>query len=89
MLLQNGDQVFDIGDQYFDRFMTGYILPSNHKALVGNWANAGLMSPRIKPLNTRRWPNAGLMLGQRRRRWANINSALGQRLVFAGNCRVQ
>ena len=29
-------------------------------------------------------PNAGLMLGQRRRRWANINPALGQRLVLAG-----
>ena len=36
------------------------------------------------PANTRRGPNAGLMLGQRRRRWANINPALGPRLVLAG-----
>ena len=35
------------------------------------------------PANTRRWPNADLMLGQRRRRWTNIKSALGHRLVFA------
>ena len=40
-------------------------------------------SPYI-PVNTRRLPNAGLMLGQRRRRWANIKAALGERLVFAG-----
>ena len=36
------------------------------------------------PANTRRWPNAGLMLSHRLRRWANIRSALGQCLVFAG-----
>ena len=36
------------------------------------------------PANTTRWPNAGLMLAQRRRRWANISPALGQRVVFAG-----
>ena len=35
------------------------------------------------PANTRRWTNAVLMLGQRRRRWANINTTLGHRLVFA------
>ena len=35
------------------------------------------------PANTRRWPNAGLILCQRRRRWANIKPALGQRLLFA------
>ena len=34
--------------------------------------------------NTRRWPNAGLILGQRRRRWLSIKSALGQCLVFVG-----
>ena len=28
------------------------------------------------PANTRRWTNAGLMLGQRRRRWTNIKPAL-------------
>ena len=32
------------------------------------------------PANTRRWINAGLMLG--RQRWANINPALVQCLVF-------
>ena len=36
------------------------------------------------PANTRRRPNAELMLGQSRRRWANINPTLGQGLVFAG-----
>ena len=36
--------------------------------------------------NTTRWPNAGLMLAQRRRRWANISPALVQRVVFAGRC---
>ena len=39
---------------------------------------------RLYPTNTRRWPNGGLMLGQRRRRWANISPTLGQRFVFAG-----
>ena len=36
------------------------------------------------PRDARRWPNAGLMLHQRRRRWANINPALGQHLAIAG-----
>ena len=36
------------------------------------------------PVNTRRWDNVGLMLGQRRRRWANIKPTLSQRFVFAG-----
>ena len=36
------------------------------------------------PANMRRWPNVGLLLGQRRRRWANSKSTLGQRLMFAG-----
>ena len=36
------------------------------------------------PANTKRLPNAGLMMGQRRRRWHNIKQALGDRLVFAG-----
>ena len=36
------------------------------------------------PADRSRWPNAGLMLGQRRRRWASISPALGRRLVFAG-----
>ena len=33
------------------------------------------------PANTICWPNAGLLLAQRRSRWANISPALGQRLV--------
>ena len=33
---------------------------------------------------TRDWPNAGLMLDQRRRRCANIKPAMGQRPVLAG-----
>ena len=32
----------------------------------------------------RRWPSAGLLLGQRRRRCVNSKPALGQRLMFAG-----
>ena len=45
--------------------------------------NLAMVQSRI-PTNTIRWPNAGLMLAQRRRRWANISPALGQRVVFAG-----
>ena len=36
------------------------------------------------PANTICWPNAGLMLAQRRRRWDNFKPALGQQIVFAG-----
>ena len=36
------------------------------------------------PISTRRWPNVGLVLCQRRRQWANIYPPLGQRLVFVG-----
>ena len=32
-------------------------------------------------------PNAGLMLGQRRRRCTKLKQTLGQRLVFAGKLR--
>ena len=32
--------------------------------------------------NTTRWPNVGLMLGQRRRRWANISPTVGQRVCW-------
>ena len=31
----------------------------------------------VSPANTRRWPNAALLLADRRRRWANSNPALG------------
>ena len=51
------------------------------------WVSRALYSLLTQALispDTRRWPNAGLMLGQRRRRWANINTVLAQRLVFAG-----
>ena len=41
---------------------------------------------RCSPANTRRWPNVGLTLGQRRRRWANVSPTFDQRLVFAGLC---
>ena len=34
-------------------------------------------------VNTRRSPNAGLMLGQSRRRWAIIKPTLSELLVFA------
>ena len=46
---------------------------------------AGL-SPLLYQADSSRWPNAGLMLGQRRRRWHNIKPALGQRLLFTGMC---
>ena len=36
------------------------------------------------PANTRHSPNAGPMLGQRRRRWINIGPALDQSIVFSG-----
>ena len=36
------------------------------------------------PANTRRWPNVGVMLGQRRRRWTGITSTLFQCFVPAG-----
>ena len=38
----------------------------------------------ITQKNTRRSPNVGTMLGQRRRRLANIVPTLSERLVFAG-----
>ena len=34
------------------------------------------------PANARRWTNADLLLGQRRRRWTNIKSTVIQCLVF-------
>ena len=40
------------------------------------------------PSNTRKSPNADLMLGQRRRRWTNIKSALGSSTLFAWNAAV-
>ena len=56
-------------------------------ALVQRQVNAVLLLALSEdnPVNTRRSPNAGSMLGQRRRRWANIEPALGECLVIAGN----
>ena len=36
------------------------------------------------PANTRRLPNVGTMLDQRRRRWANVVLTLGECFVFVG-----
>ena len=38
--------------------------------------------------NTRRWPNAGLMLAHRLRRWSNISPVLGYRVVFGATLNV-
>ena len=45
--------------------------------LVGGNVRRGL------PGNTTHSPNAGTILGQRRRRWPNNVPALGERLLFA------
>ena len=37
-----------------------------------------------RPADTRRWPNIGSLLGQRRRRSPTINPTLGQRLCLLG-----
>ena len=50
-------------------------------SLCVKFAHKGILRWMI-PANTRRWVDAGLMLGQRRRRWANLKSALAQRHVF-------
>ena len=50
-----------------------------HATLDQRWANNC-----VHTANTRRRPNAGLMLAHRLRRWANISPALGQRLVLLG-----
>ena len=47
---------------------------------LGLYRNISVLSPA----DTRRWPNVGSMLGQRRRRWPSIKPTLGQRLVSAG-----
>ena len=36
------------------------------------------------PADTRPWPVAGLLLGQRRRRWTNIDSTSDQRVLLSG-----
>ena len=42
------------------------------------------VDPFTVPANTRRSPNVGSLLGQRRRRCANIESTLSEGLVFVG-----
>ena len=60
---------------------------SNHRDTLQGFRSGyvwlRVSSARV-PANTRRSPNAGLMLGQRRRRWANIKLALDKLLAFAG-----
>ena len=58
-----------------------------HKHLVYGYNNTFDNDEIIKKwfqANTRRWPNVGLTLSQRRRRWANVSKILGQRLVLVG-----
>ena len=38
--------------------------------------------------NSRRWPNAGLLLAHRLRRWPNISPVLGSRVVFGATLNV-
>ena len=46
-------------------------------------------SPSIEQAsNTRRWPNARLLLAYRLRRWANISPVLGYRVVFDATLKV-
>ena len=52
------------------------------KMLIYLHENKGAIM-RVKP-NTKRSPNVGIMLVQRRRRWTNIVLTLGERLGFAG-----
>ena len=62
----------------------------NDQKLVRRWLNAGeynllelYRTSTQQPTNTRRDPNAGLLLGQRRRRWNTIHPALAKHIVFA------
>ena len=59
-----------------------------HRQEVNERSDAPLLHVRYhgtSPAHTRRLPNAGLWLGQRRRRCANIEPTLGQRLAFSGS----
>ena len=59
---------------YFRRF-GGHLYPQRrHWSIVSVNCPAGMS----------RRPNAGSMLGRRRRRWTNIEPALGRRLMLAG-----
>ena len=63
----------------------GQIIPPDAcKSRLCRLAGNATQSGRIWPISTRKCPNAGLMLGHRRRRWPSIKPTLGRRLVFAG-----
>ena len=46
-------------------------------------SSSSIVQSQAAPANTRRWPNAGLMLAHRLRRWANISPVLSDCVVFA------
>ena len=50
----------------------------SYKALL--WTKTAFLADMI------RWPNVGLLLGQRRRRWASSKPTLGQRVLSVGLC---
>ena len=57
-------------------------LADNAPTLKQHWIMSVICSSL--PANTIHWPNAGLMLGRRRRRRASINPSLGRCIVLAG-----
>ena len=63
------------GSRNFPEETTKAVEKCPHKTLV-------LGALHFAPANTRRSPNAGLMLGQCRRRWTNIIPALVDRTVM-------
>ena len=58
-----------------DIYIIHALCPPNGRLSL-QWVRTG------SPENTKRWSNAVMMLGQRRRRWPNIIAALDKRLVF-------
>ena len=64
--------------QHYKRHLTG------HNSSSRKWRHILRLST-----NTWYWPNAGLMLGQRRRRWPNIDPALGQHIKSQITCTCQ
>ena len=60
----------------------GLIMASSHQQLTVKQCHQKVTV--CVPANTKRWTNADLMLGQRRRRWTNIKSALVRCILFAG-----
>ena len=72
------------GNMAFGDLLSADPVCITHGLLPGFKPEVIVLSAISCPVNTRRWNNAVLMLGQRRRRWANIKTALFHRLVFAG-----